>query len=87
MITIPTVFKVALMILKIATIAGMVLVALGTIMLWRSSPSGYALGGYGGGSVLHDNALANQRRQRGQRVAIGMIILGTVLQVPAVLVS
>lgn len=73
--------------LKLMALLGMGMTAGGTILLWRRSPSGYALGGYVGVDVLAQNDKNNQRLARGQYVAISLISVGTVLQIPALFFS
>lgn len=71
--------------LKLLTLVGMWMTAFGTILLWRSSPSGYALSGYGGGSIVSDNNKRNMRMRKHQWLAITLIVLGTGLQMPLLL--
>ena len=72
---------------KVLALFGMTLTAIGTIMLWRSSPSGYALSGYGGPAVSDAVANNNRRMSRGQKIAVALIIVGSALQVPLVILS
>jgi hypothetical protein len=72
-----------LMLLKLLAFLGMCMTAGGTILLWRRSPSGYAIGAYLGADVLAQNAENNRRLAKGQRIAISLISVGTLMQVPA----
>jgi hypothetical protein len=75
------------MLTKALAVMGIVFNAIGTILLWRSSPAGYALGGYAGQTLLSDLAAANARMRRWQRTAIALITAGTALQLPAMVSS
>lgn len=72
---------------KLLTFVGMCFAAGGTILLWRSSPSGYALSGYGSATVIAENNKNNQRMARKQKLAILFIVLGTVFQIPLLVCS
>ncbi len=72
---------------RLLAILGMTLTAAGTVMLWRSSPAGYALSGYGSPAVLDAVAKNNRRMSRTQKLAVASIIIGTGLQVPLVVLS
>lgn len=75
------------MLIKTLTIVGMCLTGLGTVLLWRGSPSGYALGAMGGRELIEQVNANNKRMRRKQNLAIALIILGTSLQFPSVLLS
>lgn len=75
------------MILKVLAIVGMASNAAGTILLWRSSPSGYAPSALFNQALLHQVQANNQRMARNQRIAILLICLGVVLQVPLTLAT
>ena len=70
------------LIFKVLTFIGMCMAAGGTILLWRSSPNGYALPGYAGGDEISKNNKNNQRMSRKQKAAIFCILLGTAFQIP-----
>ena len=73
--------------LKLVAFLGMCLNAVGTILLWKSSPGGYALSGYGSAQLVADNNANNQRMQRKQKIAIGLIVIGVALQLPLLFVG
>lgn len=71
--------------LKALAFLGVWLTAGGTVLLWRSSPSGYALSGYGGDTVVQENNRNNRHMGKSQRVAIALIMAGAALQVPLII--
>ena len=79
------VFLDQIVVLKALAFIGVCLNAGGTVLLWRSSPSGYALSGYGGGNVVAENNRNNQRMGRSQLMAIVLIIVGAALQMPLII--
>ncbi|MEN2427918.1 hypothetical protein [Chromobacterium vaccinii] len=70
--------------LKLMTILGMCLVGAGTVLLWRGSPGGYAGGAYIGVPQQPVDA-QNKKMAIQQRVAIALIVVGTLFQFPAVI--
>ena len=68
------------MIFKIISIFGSVFVVIGGILLWRNSPSGYGFSFYGNKELIDSVGKANALMQRKQKIAIGLIILGSVMQ-------
>ncbi|ERE19014.1 hypothetical protein O166_21060 [Pseudogulbenkiania ferrooxidans EGD-HP2] len=73
--------------LKLMTILGMCLVGVGTVLLWRGSPSGYAPSGLMNESLLNELKRSNRLMLCKQRLAISLIVIGTVMQFPAVIMG
>ena len=73
------------MVYKVVAIVGVFLGLLGAVLLTRASPSGYALGAYANDAILQQVAVQNRRMQRRQRLAIVLIVVGALLQVPCIL--
>lgn len=71
--------------LKAFAIAGMICNAIGTILLWRSSPSGYAPSPLFSAALLEEVNVRNRRMVRYQRIAIVLICAGVAMQVPLTL--
>ena len=72
---------------KVLAFSGMCLNAAGTILLWRSSPGGYALTPYANLQAIKENNLNNMKMQSKQMIAIGLIVIGVALQVPLLLLG
>jgi hypothetical protein len=72
------------MLTKVLAVMGIVFNAAGTVLLWRSSPAGYALSGYASQTLLSELAATNARSRRWQRTAIALITAGAALQLPTV---
>ncbi|UTH75074.1 hypothetical protein [Chromobacterium sp. IIBBL 290-4] len=72
---------------KVMTILGMCLVGVGTVLLWRGSPSGYAPSALMNDSLLNELKRSNRRMLHKQWLAISLIVIGTVLQFPTVIMG
>ncbi len=75
------------MIAKALAVLGLLLNAAGTVLLWRSSPSGYGLTPYANESVLQEAAAVAKRMSRGQRIAICLLMLGAACQFPLIVLG
>ncbi|SCK07275.1 hypothetical protein [Vogesella sp. LIG4] len=75
------------LLLKSMTMFGMCLVGVGTVLLWRGSPGGYAPGVWMNDALLNELKQNNRRMLCKQRLAISLIVVGTVMQFPSVIMG
>jgi hypothetical protein len=73
------------MFIKALGILGIILTALGTVLLWLGSPSGYALSPYGGGGVQNKINTQNRVMNKKQIIAVTLIIIGSIVQATAII--
>lgn len=74
------------MLIKYLAIVGLFFTAIGTILLWRSSPAGYIPGSYYLDEETTKEVVKNNNHMaRGQKIAIVLILAGSALQTPSVI--
>ncbi|MDP3010490.1 MAG: hypothetical protein Q8N30_15665 [Methylococcales bacterium] len=72
------------MFIKILVTLGIILTAIGTILLWLGSSSGYAPSFYGNNDILNQLKVNNFAMSKRQKIAIGLIIVGSIMQLSSI---
>ena len=74
------------MLIKYLAIVGLFFTAIGTILLWRSSPAGYSPGFFWFDEKATKEVVKNNKHMaRGQQIGIVLILAGSALQIPSVI--